>query len=471
MINIARFIIKDIKEENISFLHGNRSDYMFSLEGEGKFKANLLFQFVKFIYVILEYYKSLSLDKSNIDSDVLFYATTKNQYESLMSTYNSSVKIGMNCCWIYNDKKLISSHTSIKVPLKKTEAIKIFITTFFLLFTLACSLVNRVGLKRANSHAANLFLPYFFIPYFLVLLSKRKASLVVLANDHSADTRSIKYVCDFYGIKTAYIQHASISKNYPVLDFDYCFLDGKSALKTYLDIFEDQFECKLIKNRRCRVYLSGQKKSINIKPLSLSKKYMGLAINNTIDKDYILRFLSKCNEQNINCIVRLHPAQSAEIRDVITSISKTLNVDISISDAKTESVNDYFSRISALTSTDSSIILEAALFGLPVLYYYCSNSKVEYDYYGFLEKEICTSLNIEDIKGSIAKANDKNRVVNKRNALREYSATYQTAWQGREGELVALAISELLSKKFTKQTFHFEENFYSIYKVYALNEY
>ena len=57
-----------------------------------------------------------------------------------------------------------------------------------------------------------------------------------MSNDHSPANRALLLVAKSKGIKTVYMQHASVSNLFPVLDFDYSFLDGVNAYNIYKEI-------------------------------------------------------------------------------------------------------------------------------------------------------------------------------------------------------------------------------------------
>ena len=70
----------------------------------------------------------------------------------------------------------------------------------------------------------------FTIPFFI------DVEVVVVANDQYLRTRLVPYVCDFIGIKSVYIQHASVSLDFPRLIFNYALLEGRDSLDKYFKI-------------------------------------------------------------------------------------------------------------------------------------------------------------------------------------------------------------------------------------------
>ena len=105
---------------------------------------------------------------------------------------------------------------------------------------------------------------YSYVPYFINILSKTKPKLVIVSNDHSLNCRSLRLAAQILGIRTLYIQHASISNIFPPLEFDYALLDGLVSYKKYVSCYEKNKNNNRVKKNaiKCKVLLTGQKKYI-----------------------------------------------------------------------------------------------------------------------------------------------------------------------------------------------------------------
>ena len=68
---------------------------------------------------------------------------------------------------------------------------------------------------------------------FSSLIKKQKPRQVVFANDHIPDARSFILACKNAGVKTAYIQHGSVSKYFPPLVFDLALLESQYSKDIY----------------------------------------------------------------------------------------------------------------------------------------------------------------------------------------------------------------------------------------------
>lgn len=71
---------------------------------------------------------------------------------------------------------------------------------------------------------------YTYLAYFYRVLSRTSPEFVITANEHNVLNRCMLAVAHHIGIKTVYLQHASVSNIFPALRVNYAFLDGQCAL-------------------------------------------------------------------------------------------------------------------------------------------------------------------------------------------------------------------------------------------------
>ena len=115
--------------------------------------------------------------------------------------------------------------------------------------------------------------------------------------------------------------------------------------------------------------------------------------------------------------------------------------DLSFSDPKEESVSDFVTRIRCLVAGNTGIHLETSICGVPSIYYVIEDDGA-FDYYGFVAQGLSIHAPDHEALGSLLADLDSLSVNT--NAVRTYSATFRTEWQGREGELVSSHIKALL---------------------------
>ena len=77
-------------------------------------------------------------------------------------------------------------------------------------------------------------------------MKKLKPKAIIFANDHIIKHRALLLASKSLGIKNFYLQHASITKEYPPLKFDFALLEGKDALDKYMDCGEVSSEIKFV---------------------------------------------------------------------------------------------------------------------------------------------------------------------------------------------------------------------------------
>ena len=149
----------------------------------------------------------------------------------------------------------------------------------------------------------------------------------------------------------------------------------------------------------------------------------------------------------VKCIVRTHQSQPLFFIRKLKAYIEDKSW-LRWSNSSEELVEDYFMNVNLLIASNSSIHLEAALAGVPTLYYEMSSEVLFSDYYGYVEKGISKRLEndftYEKIKNSI-----KNQSIDikKQYAIKNYSETYGTKWQNLEGDLSALIINRILNNK------------------------
>jgi CDP-glycerol glycerophosphotransferase (TagB/SpsB family) len=156
--------------------------------------------------------------------------------------------------------------------------------------------------------------------------------------------------------------------------------------------------------------------------------------------------LKKMIQLGEKCIVRTHPYQSKKFNSLLNEFI-VKNPKITWSNSRLENLETYFSQIDALIAGTSSIHLEAAIAGLPTFHHEMASNVLYPDYYGYVKNGVSIMLekdfDLQLFKDSIKLSSDPAREA----AIRLYSSTFHTKWQGREGDLVASIIREIVNKE------------------------
>jgi len=372
-------------------------------------------------------------------ADFVVFAGTVNQVSSLEGTTNVLKERGKRVVEIGNRRVLHTKEQELR-----------YLPFSFSLLDIAKSILLLVRnwprlykeLKKKHPAAIRYYLNtfcsvYTYLIYFHRVLRKTTPHFVITANDHNPANRSLLAIAHYLGIKTVYLQHASVSPLFPALNVDYAFLDGQCALDTYR-------ECE--KNRPAtsrsvptpKVLLSGQKKHL-ARSDNLQTKAVGVALNALDDATAAIQFVKQLANAGLLLRVRWHPGQSERIaRQYFTAFAGVSRVQLS--NPKTESVSDFMANIRWLVAGNSSIHLEGALAGVTPIYYELTHQDTP-DYYGYarngLAKRASSAAEIVEMveAGHGVEGPDAE-------AVRYYSATYLTEWDGREGELVGKYLLE-----------------------------
>lgn len=281
---------------------------------------------------------------------------------------------------------------------------------------------------------------YAYLVRFHRALKQQKPEFVITANDHNVPNRCLLAVAHHLGVKTVYLQHASVSNLFPALRVNYAFLDGQCALDTYRECEKNQPNSQR-KVPLPQVLLTGQKKHLTRKD-SAQIKTIGLALNSLDNATAAVQLVTALASAGQKLRIRWHPGQA--VRDVKWYMTAFDDMpQVALSDPKKESVSEFMAQIGWLVAGNSSIHLEAALAGVAPIYYELTLPDSS-DYYGYVQHGLAAPASSPaGILGIVNNtAGTQGPDVD---AVRYYSATYLTEWDGREGELVAECLINLSS--------------------------
>lgn len=293
-------------------------------------------------------------------------------------------------------------------------------------------------------------LAYGYFITALRLLNKIKPTLVLVANDHTMETRTLEYAASQLGIPTAYVQHASVSTRFPPLSFDFAFLDGRDAAEKY----------DRPTSGKPRVFLTGIPKADEARKRVRQRTELnciGVCVNALDPIEAVKGFVEDLQvlAPQVQLLLRPHPSDMRPWKQALP--------DIGFSDARAEPPFDFLDRVDAVITGPSNIALEAALVGVRAVF--VDFGKRGRDSYGFVERGICTRADTA--------AAALNAVMLDRNPhdiagpLRDYCATINTEYDGRSSELVRELIMEALQEGIDMTRWSRAEGFQYI-EVYEL---
>ena len=255
------------------------------------------------------------------------------------------------------------------------------------------------------------------------MLDKYKVKVLVLANDHNDINRCLIFNALEKGIKTVYVQHASVKKGFPRLDFTYSFLDGKESLEKYFYAGRPKGE----------VYLSGGVRFDFLYDKIVKRNYdvkkIGVAINMLDDFDKVKKLCLFLKNNNYNdLILRPHP------RYQHLNTEWLIKNNIAISNPKEESSFDFISKIDFMISNESAIHLDASIMYCPTVLFNISNNII-LDDYNFVKNNLVKLANTEDELLKFIK--NPREVMPTKDTLQYYNASSNTHLEGKLGITIA----------------------------------
>lgn len=397
-------------------------------------------QVAKFFKSLLCNVRFHKIKKNDHSARFFVFAGSLNQKNSLETMIDSLIKRGENVVAIAPDRLVNRESDSNVYSALNYSVLDVCKALFFFTF-------RGVGLYRQlrkihpvapGWYFAIFCSSYAYLSFFQRLLTQLEPEFVITANDHNAPNRCMLAMAHHLGIKTVYLQHASVSKLFPALRVNYAFLDGQSALDTYK-------ECEVNQPRNQRpvpmpqIFLSGQKKHLARKDKTGNKK-VGLAVNSLDDTSAVIGFVLDLVNQGCQVHLRWHPGQP--LQDVKRYLATLSDVtDITLSDPNTETISAFFDEIGYLIAGNSSVHLEAALAGVTPIYCEITLADTD-DYYGYVKSGLAKPAALPHDVINIINGN-VNDFKPESEAVRYYSSTYLTEWDGNEGELVGECLSRI----------------------------
>lgn len=373
-------------------------------------------------------------------SDVLFFASSINQYMSLQGMRQQLSELGTEPAFLVSQPVLELAREPLQAsPIRATysDACASLLIALVFLPRLLLRLRKFPGLAR--SFLDQFLEVYRLLPTFLRHLRQLQPRVLVVANDHTTSCRLLTQIARDSGVKTLYLQHAQVGGFFPPLDHSYVFLDGEAALQAYSAIAKQTGA----RSANTQIFLNGEKKTPPRQhPSGTSElRCVGIAVSPADEPDKIgLIAASIARNSGLGTVIRPHPGSPAslmtELERCCASLPRTRIVP-----AAEQPVSDFLDGIRFLVAGDSSIHLDALLRGVPTFYAVLHSQAVLEDYYGFVGQGLVPTLPGEVTDWELLTRDYRIPT----SALRRYSATYSTTWQGRESQLAALTLKALIN--------------------------
>ena len=235
-----------------------------------------------------------------------------------------------------------------------------------------------LGLRRLVGGRATRFfdLVFYAVGYYEVYrraLRHYRPRAVIFANDHNDDSRALLLACRAEGVPTAYVQHASVSTNFPPLGFDLSLLEGQDALDKYRQCGPVRGRVELVGMPKADVFLSQRNLALAVRRVAVACNLLDELPAVAATLAYLLRELPE-----LTFTLRPHPGDRRDFRALRQALPP-----LQWSDPHRENVFEFLQQHDALVAADTSTHLEATLLNVASVYYRFSPSPALADYYGY----------------------------------------------------------------------------------------
>jgi hypothetical protein len=350
---------------------------------------------------------------------ILLFATTKNQRDSLLRLRSIIPRTYLAGCYTEVDQSfpLLLSHI-ISIP-------------FFPLVVFQYWKGSGYERRSFQYNLDNYWLTYGAYIACWLWLARLAPRALLFSNDHNTLNRIAMKCAQRHNIPTIYLQHASVTAQFPPLGFDYAFLEGRDAAKKYDEAGASRAKVLLVGMAKLDEY--AQYVNQNNKAHSLG------ICTNTFDP--IQEVSALCAELKRQCpqlrlVLRQHPS---DIRVAQwQAVSNKLQMDFS--DSRCEEALSFLRRVDAIIAAESSIHLEAALMNVYPLYYAYNGQFL--DWYGY------GANRLYDYCASRADVLEKVRCLMRekpyvRNRAKLYCETVETKYDGRSSDLIRSEVERI----------------------------
>ncbi len=361
------------------------------------------------------------LSQSRVPAGVIvLFAKTNNQRESL-----KPIQSGLPGAY------LVGSHGDYSLDwtflLAHLFSLPFFPYTWVLFF-------RSTGIVRRAFHY--IFDQYWLIPGFYIAVRwwfhRRKPRALVLSNDHIWECRVMILAARDEGVPTVYLQHASITDEFPPLSMDVALLHGQDALSVYEKAGPAQTQVFLLGMPRFDAFAGYRNPRSGVGGV-------GVCCNLFDPMERVAQLCQTIRAAEPKCRLVLRPHPQDRRKSDWLEIAQQCQAEFS--DSSQENAFDFLQKVDVLFSGNSNIHLEAALMDVyPIYFDYACDARLEK--YSFLESGLCEYLSdLDAVPGRLKELAAHRPPV--RHRARRYCATADTEYEGRSAELACHLIEEL----------------------------
>jgi hypothetical protein len=450
-------VLQNEDELSLAFLHGQwPREFSTNNRVRPRFRGWVLRLFIHLLRLarglFLAKKAGSNIEKKSCLNGVLVFAGTFNQYNALRSSALEISSIFPGTIFLYTGQ-IFDSANYPAVSAQVRFSWRMILVSLMLSVRRLNKLwsnLNSIDRRMLNWRLDTFLDSHRWLVYAWAILTEMKPRFLILSNDHNTPNRCLIAMAHHLGVKTVYLQHASVSSIFPALRFDFAFLDGFAALERYK-------ECEQNSPRAVQTYpmpsvfLSGQKKHLSHDSKTFGNA-IALAINTADESKTVIAFSKRMLDDDKNLIIRWHPSQSRSYVQTLKDALEGYLERVTFSDPLKQSLGEFFSYAQVMVSGNSSIHLDAALAGLRTIYFEWQNppdtsglNGFVKDYYGYVQAGLSDAASTVDEVLELCKhySLEARQPDERAAAIRYFSETFGTLWEGREGELVAKTLAAI----------------------------
>ena len=292
--------------------------------------------------------------------------------------------------------------------------------------------------RQVGERALRFFdLVFYAVGYYEVYcraLRHYRPRAVVFANDHNDDSRSLLLACRAEGVPTAYVQHASVSTNFPPLGFDLSLLEGQDALDKYRHCGAVRGEVSLVGMPKADIFLTQRNLSPQVRRVAVACNLLDELPALQATLAYLLQELPE-----LTFTLRPHPGDRRDFGTLRQGLPA-----LRWSSPHQENVFEFLQQHDALVAADTSTHLEAMLLNVASIYYRFNLVTGVEDYYGYAAHGLSEWAHSQpELTAALARLAEHKPVDLYRRAA-YYNATLGTADEGCSRELALRRLDEWL---------------------------
>lgn len=373
-------------------------------------------------------------------NSVLFFAYSSNELKSMVPIQTSiegSCLVGQNK--YKNDFPLFISHL-----------LAIFFIPLVFVRFIFC---NDPYLKKSFHYIFNGFcLAYAFSITLPLWLKTIKPKKIIISNQLSVYHRSLAKSAYRLDIETVFMQHASVTENFPSLkNYHIAILEGEDSLHKYQKNGSKNIKIFLAGVAKSDEYFYKINKNNTVKNIGICSN----ELDNIIEFDKLISQI--CLMPNLkNIYLRPHPTDRRFDEWKAVAIKYRIN----FSNVRILNSFDFLSNVDLIISGNSNIHLEAISLNVLSVFFDSINNK--YDHYGFIKNGLVDYFSdINSVTTRIKECTIEKK--NNRNLAKKYIETIDTAFDGKSTQLFAKIINDIDVKDYF--THNIDENNNLIYKL------